>query len=249
MKRHFFANHTASRPALLLGLLGGLVVSTSVVPALGNIRLSQPIPRSNADSLKTGPCGDVAGMPGVYTKVAQGADVMVKFEETMAHEGCYQVAWSKAGGPFQVVAQVPDPGGSQGMQTITVKAPNESCPECVLQLRQITLGGPCTTDAGPQVPGASDTYYSCADVCVGDTCPPPPVVDAGSDAATSSSGGGASSGGPTTTRPDAGEPPREFDDTGGTNDGCNTSGVGGAAGGVLVALGLMLARRRRSSST
>jgi hypothetical protein len=207
--------------------------------------MSEPTPRSTSDSLKFGPCGGVAAVPGVFTKVARGADVVVKFEETVGHEGCYQVAWSSGGGPFQVVTQVPDPADSQGMQTITVKAPNQSCPDCVLQLRQIMLGGPCT-DAGTQMPGATDTYYHCADVCVGNTCPSVPDAGADAGASSSSSGGSVSSSGePITSRPDAGDA-RVFDDTGGVNSGCH---VGGAAGGIAGLLGLLFARRRRAAKT
>jgi hypothetical protein len=237
MKRHFFAT--------VLGVLAWSTLS------LANIRMSEPAPRSAADNLTMAPCGGEVAKPGVYAKVAQGANVTVKFEETVGSEGCYQVAWSKDGNTFDVYSQVADPANAQGMQTVTVKAPAVSCPTCILQLRQLAVSGGCTSDAGFQMPQGT-TYYTCADVCVGDTCPPIPVVDAGSDAASSSSSGGASSGGPITTRPDAGGDPRVFDGTDGVNSGCSgagSSGNGIGAGVVgLIALVSLLAKRRTASS-
>lgn len=229
MKRHFFATF--------------IVTSLFAAQSFAHIRMTAPTPRSTSDALKTAPCGGVDAN-GTFTRFAPGATAAVKFEETVGHEGCYQVAFSKDGSTYTVLAQYADPAGAQGMQTRNVKLPTEPCSNCVLQLRQIMANGPCG-DAGFQTPTATDTYYSCADICIGDTCPTPPALDAGSDAAPMEVDASAPpvTPPPVTTRPDAGES-RTFDDSGGVNDGCNAAGAGIGSGVFVVLAGLLLRRRQ-----
>jgi hypothetical protein len=214
-----------------------------------NVRLVDPPPRSGAADLKAAPCGNVA-KNGNFKRYGSGEKVSVQFEESVGSQGCYQVAFARDGANFTVLQQLDDPSGSQGAMSTMVTLPAENCGQCVLQLRQINLGGTCA-DAG-QVPDASagDTFYSCADVCLGTGCPALPIPDASMDATMGSS----SSGGPVTTRPDSGdELPRTFDDSGGTSDGCSLAGAPSAAGGLfglgLLALVLRANARKRSAAS
>jgi hypothetical protein len=227
MRRHLLA------ATVVLGLAMSLVVST----AGANVRLIDPPPRSAAADLKSAPCGNVA-KNGAFKRYASGEKVTVQFEESVGSQGCYQIAFARDGANFTVLQQLDDPSGSQGAGSTMVTLPSDNCDQCVLQLRQISLGGSCA-DAG-QVPDAAagDTFYSCADVCLGSGCPALPVPDAGMDAGM----GASSSGGPVTTRPDSGEePPRTFDDAGGTSDGCSFTGAGvpAVAAGGLFAFGFL----------
>jgi MYXO-CTERM domain-containing protein len=230
----------------IFGFLAGLSVFATGIAAHAHVRMLEPAPRSAADGLTTGPCGNVA-KNGEYTKLAPGSDLVVRFEESVAHQGCFQIAYSKDGtNNFQVLGQYDDPAGSQGTLSRTVKLPNESCRDCVVQVRQLVLNGPCLNDGGIQVPDpGGQTYYSCADICMGNTCPPPPVFDAGPgepDATSTSS----SSSGAVTSRPDSGAEERTFDDAGGVNDSCSTGGAGAGGLAALAVLALALSRRTRT---
>jgi hypothetical protein len=207
----------------------------------------------DARAHKTGPCG---GSPrvGMPTQYQPGQSIEVKFEETIAHQGCYQIAFSPAGDKDWVtLAQIDDPAGEQGVQTATVKLPaGVTCKDCTLVVRQLMIGMACAPNA---VPPANNTYFSCADIRVGDfpdagpSVPPTP----------SDPDGGTSSGGVTTTPTDGGGKTAPPGTTGGGrkltpvdagDDGCSV-GWGATGGFSLFAsagLGLLaVARRRRRS--
>ena len=162
-------------------------------------------PNLDARAKKFGPCGGSArtNMP---TQYEVGAEIEVKFEETIGHTGCYQIAFSPADDKDWVtLLQVNDPAGRQNVQSATVKLPaGVSCKDCTLVVRQLMFNRACEADAAPNSISAGDTYFSCADIRVGDfpdagpTMPPPDGGDDDDD-------DGNSSGGVSTTPTDGGE--------------------------------------------
>ena len=255
---------------LRLGLAALAITSAVAVQsmALAHTVLVSPPPRdvgaANADQHKNGPCGGVA-RAGTPTKYAPGATVTVKWKETVSHEGCFQIGFSAANDAnFTVLKQIPDPASGAGMvytDTVTLPA-GVSCPSCTLVVRQIMLDSAGTKTCAPNmVPpsaggDAGSTYYSCADICVGDACT---ESDAGTptDAGLDSSTPGKDSGVGTTPTDGGGKlvDAGKDDDDGaapnlrsGDGGGCSvalgaTTGVGFSAAAGL--LGLALLRRRR----
>lgn len=214
------------------------------------------------DGHKTGPCGGVA-RKGAPTKYAVGSTVTVKWTETIAHQGCFQIGFSPANDAnFTVLKQINDPAGGAGMvytDTVTLP-PGVSCPSCTLVLRQLMQGGACPANADPAA-AAQGTYYSCADICVGDTCTEPDAgtpTDAGTGADGSTTPPGKDSGVSTTPTDGGGKlvDAGDDDDDGATPNlrsgdggGCNV-GLGTTSGVSFVVtagvLGLALLRRRRN---
>lgn len=243
---------------------GGIVLGVSApTTASAHTRFLSPVPRSDADGLKPPtyppPCGNVArtNNPTAYET---GATIKVKWEETIAHQGCYQIAFSSDDTNFTVLAQIDDPAGMTGTPLQTdIKLPaGVTCEKCTLQLRQLMLGAPCTGDtANPADPPAS-TYYSCADLCVGPDCVDAGApTDGGTDASVDAGSSGGTSGGPVTTPTDGGGKTVSGDDdssgspnlrSGAGDSGCSI-GLGATSGVSLVVmgglLGLALGRRRR----
>ncbi len=240
------------------GLSFGVALS-----AQAHTKWIDPPPRDPNGNIKTGPCG---GIPrtGTYKQYAAGATIDVSFDEFIDHIGCFQVALSDANDTnFQVLYQIDDPSDMPGKRTAKVTLPaGKTCEKCTLQVRQIMIGsltctgrkaGMATTTApfdDPSKRGAGDTYYSCADVCIGTTCPPITVTDAGADASSPADASTTTTddAGPVTTRPDGGSSGVPIGTTPSDDGGCSTggSGVFGLAG-VGVALGAILRRRRRAS--
>lgn len=227
--------------------------------------MTAPKPRNNMDGIKSGPCGGVARTSTPATLTA-GATVTVKWKETIAHQGCYQVAFSEANDQnFKVLKQIKDPAGGQGDQSTTVTIPaGVTCNACTLQVRQLMNGAPCPGDTNnPADPtkAAQGTYYSCADVKV----VAPSAADAGAGtedagAAEGDAGGetGSSSGG-TSGDSDGGsssnegtsdeeEGPGSRDLRAGAGSNCSVGWAGPSGFSVAAGLGLGLlavARRRR----
>ncbi|MBX3202447.1 MAG: lytic polysaccharide monooxygenase [Labilithrix sp.] len=212
-------------------------------------------PNLDARAKKFGPCGGSVrtNMP---TQYEVGAEIEVRFEETIGHTGCYQIAFSPADDKDWVtLLQVNDPAGRQNVQSATVKLPaGVSCKDCTLVVRQLMFNRACEADAAPNSISAGDTYFSCADIRVGDfpdagpTMPPPDGGDDDDD--------GNSSGGVSTTPTDGGG------NTSSGNGGRRLTPVDSGDGGCSVALGatssfsliaslglgaLAFARRRRRS--
>ncbi|OQW47416.1 MAG: hypothetical protein A4S09_15320 [Proteobacteria bacterium SG_bin7] len=147
---------------------------------------NSPLPRTNSDSakLQSHPCGGVeksATTP--ITDYEIGKQISVEWEETIDHNGYYLLDLSKDNGvtwiplknPLgQNIGQVTDTPGNvnQGnpatyhRYTQNVVLPSETCPSCILRMRQFMEGRP------------NDPYYfSCADIRILATTPPPPPVD------------------------------------------------------------------------
>jgi hypothetical protein len=239
-----------------LGLLivGALVAAPAVASA--HARLLLPVPRTPNPDYKTSPCGPAAkGEP--KADFQSGAEIMVRWEETIQHTGCFQIALSSNNDQtFTVLGQYNDLGNTPLNTPIdeTVKLPEGlSCANCTLVLRQLMLGSACPNN--PQDDLQASTYYSCADIRIlqpdGGMPDPDPVDE---DGGTGSSSGG-TSGGPTTNPSDGGNGASGDDDgapnlRAGQGDGCSV-GWGLAAPGASAAMtafaALALLRRRRRS--
>lgn len=253
----------------LLAILGIVAVPTS---ALAHARLVSPAPRNNSDGLKAGPCGGVTKTAS-FTQLDAGATITVEWEETIDHSGCFDFALSTtaadpaSGDKWVHLKRVPDPDGTvvPKKSTTTLELPpGVTCESCTLALRQVMQnatggkcpGGTCTCAATDpdEMDGGSPTYFSCADIRIGDFPDAAPSADAG----TEDEDGGSSSGGPTTVPTDGGGRTTEDNGTspsrnlraGAGDDGCNVGW--GAPGGasLLASVGIgalaVLRRRRRS---
>jgi hypothetical protein len=133
--------------------------------------MTAPPPRDTGDAHKTAPCGDSARTT-TATPFDQGATITVEWEETISHQGCFQIALSTADDKnFTVLKQIDDPAGGAGTvysEKITLPQ-NVTCPACTLVVRQLMLGAPCTQS--PQNDLDASTYYSCADIRIGAGAP------------------------------------------------------------------------------
>lgn len=185
-----------------LGLLSGLAVLAAPSVASAHAYVTDPPardadnPDEDARAHKSGPCGGIArkGMPKQYTP---GQDVIVRWKETIPHQGCFQIGFSAANDTgftlLQLtaggVAQINDPAGGANMTyQASVKLPTTPCPACTLVVRQLMQGQPCPANADPAM-SLQGTYYSCADICIGSTCTPAGGTDAGTDGGSSGSSG------------------------------------------------------------
>lgn len=239
-------------------LLAAAFVLAAPLTATAHVLLLDPPPRNDRDDLKPpqnpGPCGNVPRTT-TFVQYEPGATIDVQFKETIDHTGCFQIGFSELGDQsFKVLAQQVDTGGTKGTTyTMKVKLPDGvTCKACTLQLRQQMSGvAACPTDLDEE-PIAS-TYYSCADIRVGDFPDAEPPTDDGEPAE-----GDASAPGATTDPEEDGEPAaggsgdssrgRRISQSPPEEGGC-AMGAGGASGAsFVVAVGgalVALARRRR----
>jgi len=250
------------RPAYaLLAAVVSLPVWLGPNQASAHIRMTNPPPRTDADNMKTAPCGTQAKGDAPQMVYTAGQQIKVDLLETIDHTGCYQIAIAADdASPFTVLAQKADAadviqaGGSPRDLTATLPA-DFTCESCTLQLRQIMLGGACADDQGIDAePARSNTYFSCADVKITAA-----AVDAGPGSTSSSSGAASSSGvapapidagvsAPGVVSP-GGDSPGSSGRGGpgsGEEGGCSTSpGSTGSVAALLAVLGLVAVRRRR----
>ena len=238
----------------------------------GHARLNTPPSRdkglAGADSHKNGPCGGVVkGKP--VMKYAAGATTMnIQWEETIDHTGCFVLDVSTTGNDndFKVLKVVKDPTNA-GVSQATPRAVMTNialdggitCPNCTFRLRQIMGANPDTCN-GATV-GTGGTYFSCADIMIGDfdAGTTVPVADAAvvpeTDAASDSDAGTTTpgtDGGKAGT--DGGGNGIEDEDPafpGNSGSGCSTSPgpVSGLAGlGALSAVAALAFARARKKS-
>ena len=128
----------------------------------GHARLLSPVPRTNADGNKVGPCGATPSM-NIY-KAKPGQKLKISFEETIDHPGYYIFSFNTGATPFIpgdpdfnkniLVTNVPNPAGKQASNEVEVQLPNISCKGCTLQMIQVMT----------ENPAAPRNYYSCADL-------------------------------------------------------------------------------------
>ncbi len=177
--------------------------------AMGHAYVMQPISRDtgitnlDARAHKTGPCGN-SPRTNMPTQYAVGQEIEVKLQETIDHQGCFQIRFSAADDKdWVLLSQIDDPAGSQDDRVVTtkVKLPEGvSCKDCTLQVLQLMIGRAC---AANETPAAGSTYFSCADIRVGDFPDAGPTMPP-SDGGTDDDDGGTSSGGVSTTPTDGG---------------------------------------------
>jgi hypothetical protein len=142
--------------------------------ASAHILMTSPTPRSDSDSLKTGPCGDVAptGSPAVF---GVGETITLTWLETVDHPGYYRIAFSPGGDVGyddnvlrDDIADIrctsaPCPYEAQ------VVLPTTPCQGCSLQLIQYMGAAP-----------PYSLYFSCADITLLDgPLPDGPLPDGG----------------------------------------------------------------------
>jgi uncharacterized protein (TIGR03382 family) len=143
--------------------------------ASAHILMTSPTPRSDSDSLKTGPCGNVAptGSPAVF---GVGETITLTWLETVDHPGYYRVAFSPGGDAgyddnvlLDDIADVqctsaPCPYEAQ------VVLPTTPCQGCSLQLIQYMGTAP-----------PYSLYFSCADITLLDGPLPDGGIGGGND--------------------------------------------------------------------
>ena len=236
--------------------IAAVVVTTTMTVGMGSagahINLSWPPARYELGTAaqKIGPCGG-GNATGVVTELAPGEPLTVTWTETVNHPGHFRVALDPTGtddctDPVtendmditgNVVAYVPDDGGSSFQHTFTL--PDVACDGCVLQVLQVMTDKLGNGYGG--YPDNDDLYYWCADIAIKPT--------AGSTSSSSGSAGGTNGTGGT----DGATGPGGSASDGSSSDdvgGCVVSGVTPGASdwghGALVALALgALLRRRR----
>lgn len=124
-------------------------------------------PRTNADNIKTGPCG--AARTGNPTVLESGATITVEFESTIFHQGDLRIAFSEAndeGFDEHVLVNDIQDFADQRYRSQEITLPDLECEQCTLQLIQVMR------DRNPPT-----NYYSCADITLArsnadDTTPP-----------------------------------------------------------------------------
>ena len=122
--------------------------------------------RSNADNLKTGPCGGLT--KGTYfNHLVPGSTVNLRVEETINHPGGFTIDLSRDEGvTWTVLTTLLHKGNTPAVPRpydFTLSVPSQTCDNgCILRMRQHM------TDSMP----ARD-YFSCADVKITTATPPP----------------------------------------------------------------------------
>lgn len=187
----------------------------------------------DARAHKNGPCGNDVRTKATNYKV--GETVNVKWQETIDHRGCFQVAFSPADDKdWVVLKQMDDPAGTPDdfvWNTDVTLPAGVSCKACTIVVRQLMVGGACVGNPADPAAAAQGTYYSCADICVGADCP-----DGGAPASDAGTGQPGTDSGVSTTPTDGGGKLVEAGDGDG-DDGARPNLHAGDGGGCSVALG------------
>jgi len=242
--------------------------------ALAHVGIEEPPPRYPSDGYgnnKSCPCGvgtndtmcsdpsgrsDPSRDPSRVTTYEAGQQIVVVAHEVIGHSGRWRIAFDADGADLddfnaQILLDVEDPPGDQGnvgqgvRWEFPITLPSTPCDNCTLQLIQVMNGN--TTDPVDDPTGHS-TYYQCADLVLtdpgtptttpfepADTAVPTPTTPTGPTTGTSTS--------PTTpTAPTAGDTAAANDDK-----GCGCQLTAAPSHGLLLALPLAWARRRRVS--
>ncbi|HEY6006091.1 MAG TPA: SCE4755 family polysaccharide monooxygenase-like protein [Anaeromyxobacter sp.] len=206
---------TALAAFLLLGAL----------PARAHVRLVSPVSRYG-DEMKLGPCGRLGGArTDLVTTVRPGQSLEVVFDEIIDHPGYYRIAFD-ASGDDDLAPPVWNGASWENPPNVTVLA--DHLPDSMLTHGDVSVVLPdvecdaCTlqlievmTDK-PPYDGLDDFYFQCADLVLSRTLPV---------------------GGP---------PPRSFGPArgGGRMGGCAAHGAESSAPALLLAVALLVLRRR-----
>jgi MYXO-CTERM domain-containing protein len=140
----------------------------------GHARLTTAPPPRDAnvagnDAHKAGPCGGVAkGKPSMKYAPDAGT-VTIKWEETIDHTGCFVLDVSPTGNDndFKTLKVVKDTAGVGPKNTNIFLDGGLQCANCTFRLRQLMNGTDSTNCNANTVP-SQGTYYSCADIMIGD---------------------------------------------------------------------------------
>lgn len=237
------------------------IVAMVAAPAsvYAHARLTTPTPRNNNSGIKIGPCGGLARTTQ-FQQYQPNQTVTVNWDETIEHGGCYDIVFSPANDNNWVrLRRVNDPldaapgtnyGANPRKFSTTVVMPDASCVACTLALRQImnTNDLPCQPGTVDEMDGGPSTYFSCADIRVGDFTDAAPSVpfdggiedpdvdDGGPDPGSPADPGSSSSGGGNRSlRAGAGD------------DGCSVGwgGAGGIPAILAIGFGVLTVLRRR----
>ena len=187
-------------------------------PAFAHMKVVSPPPRSQADNIKSGPCGPNPKAAPQMTYTA-GQQIKVDLLETIDHTGCYQVVLLDANDQNpKILAQKVDINdgplnrntGAPRDVVFTLPASTAACENCTLQVRQIMLENRANKECQPEqdigVLGSGDVYFACSDVTIvaaaaGDAGVPDggsvSVQDGGASSGDGRDGGGGSGGGGT----------------------------------------------------
>lgn len=147
-----------------------------------HIRMSEPLPRYDAESNKSCPCGeggsnrtcnttaeetsDPNRSEGRVTQYEVGSTITVFFDEYINHSGRFRVAFDEDGADLadfndNVLIDVADPNDAPGFRELMVTLPDTPCDNCTLQLIQAMHGD---TVNPVDDPAPLSTYYTCADI-------------------------------------------------------------------------------------
>lgn len=182
--------------SLSILVFGGLFISESV---FGHAYLRLPVPRTNNDGIKTGPCGGIArtATPTVFTP---GQVITVQWSESIQHRGFYLFSFSPANdanfNQYALKAVFDDQDNNVAdranpathhQYTTQVTLPNMECENCTFQMIQVMCDNPnIAIDpnnlidlANPVTPAGCTNYYSCADIRLAGNAPPPPPPPGG----------------------------------------------------------------------
>jgi hypothetical protein len=264
----------ALRGIRVFAVAAALVAVPSAVFA--HAQLISPKPRTANDGIKIPPCGNIPKTAS-FTQYDAGALITVQWREGIDHSGCFDfvlattgqvgdaAADPQTGDKWMRLKRVPDDGGTANTNfTTTVQLPpGVTCENCTLALRQIMAnsnpggicpGGQCICAANTpdEMDGGPPTYFSCADIRIGDFPDAAPSADAGdNDSGTSTTptdGGGKvfDGGDPGSSSSSSGGAPRRL--SGGDDGGCSV-GWNASTGAALFMVGgigvLAVMRRRR----
>jgi MYXO-CTERM domain-containing protein len=229
--------------SILVAFLVGLWLAPAAAQA--HALWLYPAPRDQQDGYKdpprappgTGaPCGiGRASSQPVTSSLVPGQPLTVSWRETVDHPGCFVIDFAQANdASFTVLgvkshANPPKPSTPRDW-SVDVTLPNVSCSACTLRLRQLMLSADLPdAQCPPSTIPAGATYYSCANVQLGDGSSQP-------DAAVTSDAGGGGGG-------DV-NPPKSGSDAGG---GCSAvpTAPASAITPMLIIAALVLLRRRR----
>ncbi len=100
---------------------------------------------------------------------ADAGTVNIKWEETIDHTGCFVLDVSPTGNDndFKVLKVVKDTAGVGPKNTNIVLDGGLQCANCTFRLRQLMNGTDSANCNANTVP-SQGTYYSCADIMIGD---------------------------------------------------------------------------------
>ncbi|MGE0764608.1 MAG: SCE4755 family polysaccharide monooxygenase-like protein [Bdellovibrionales bacterium] len=126
--------------------------------AAAHVRFTVPVPRSQADGLKTPPCGNIPRTAQV-TELRPGQVMQISWTEVINHPGFFSVDISQANDQnFQEIWRFEDNQNTVGSHnfTGTITIPNITCANCTIRLIQHML----------EDPNMPSLYYSCSDISI-----------------------------------------------------------------------------------